>query len=531
MVQLARAFQVRGHLLANLDPLGILPPRPENEDLDMRTYGFSEADLNKPVDLSGLAADVKGFIDRGRGRVTLGEIYTRLRETYCGTIGYEYMHIPSIEKCNWIREKIETREKMVFTREAKLQILDRLTWADHFERFIQKKHGSAKRFGLEGAESFIAGMKSLIGRSAELSVDNIVIGMPHRGRLNVLNTVVRKNTAQIFAEFADTQEDEPDSGHGDVKYHLGMSFDQKAGKDKQKTIHLTLISNPSHLEAVDPVVLGKTKAKQFYSGDKNGDHSMGLLLHGDAAFAGQGIVYETMGLMHLDGYSTGGTVHMVVNNQIGFTTDPVQGRSTPYCTDIAKAFNLPVFHVNGDDPEAVVHVCELAAEWRARYKTDVVIDLVCYRKYGHNEIDEPSFTQPLMYSKIQQMPSALVRQPYTHPHDAVQLTAPSCNHLGGVDGVRRVWCQAARAELLVRPACVDSTHCTSRVDETVYHIEREDVGRGSTLRPLYIIVSNNPAHLTAAATLTHVFVSATPLILSILYVRYAACNRSAIRRS
>jgi len=436
VVQLARAFQVRGHLAAQIDPLGILPPRPDHEDLDMRTYGFSEADLNRPVDLSGLAADVKGFIDRGRGRVTLGQIYTRLRETYCGTIGYEYMHIPSIEKCNWIREKIETRERMVFTKEAKLQILDRLTWADHFERFIQKKHGSAKRFGLEGAESFIAGMKSLIGRSAELSVDNIVIGMPHRGRLNVLNTVVRKNTAQIFAEFADTQEDEPDSGHGDVKYHLGMSFDQKAGKDKEKTIHLTLMANPSHLEAVDPVVLGKTKAKQFYSGDSNGDHSMGLLLHGDAAFAGQGIVYETMGLMHLDGYSTGGTVHMVVNNQIGFTTDPVQGRSTPYCTDIAKAFNVPVFHVNGDDPEAVVHVCELAAEWRARYKTDVVIDLVCYRKYGHNEIDEPSFTQPLMYSKIQQMPSALVRQPHSHtPHTLIQSIILEVWMARGVCGV------------------------------------------------------------------------------------------------
>ena len=415
MVQLVRAFQVRGHLKAELDPLGILPPRPEHEDLDIRQYGLSEADLDREVDLSGLAADVKGFIDRGRPRVTLRQLYTRLRETYCGTIGYEYMHIPSVQRCNWIRERIETRERMVFTKDAKMQVLDRLTWADHFERFIQKKHGSAKRFGLEGAESFIAGMKSLIGRSAELGVENIVIGMPHRGRLNVLNTVVRKNTAQIFAEFADTQEDEPDSGHGDVKYHLGMSLDHKTGPNN-KLVHLTLMANPSHLEAVDPVVLGKTRAKQFYTGDKDAVRSMALLLHGDAAFSAQGVVYESMGLMDLQHYSTGGTVHIVVNNQVGFTTDPSQGRSTPYCTDLAKAFNLPVFHVNGDDPEAVVHVCELAAEWRAKFKTDAVIDLVCYRKYGHNEIDEPAFTQPVMYSKIAQMPSALVRLQPEHRH-------------------------------------------------------------------------------------------------------------------
>jgi len=408
VLHLVRAFQVRGHLLANLDPLGLMPPRPDHEDLRLDRFGFTDADLDTEIDLSAVGEflHMKGFLDKTRGRVTLRKIYDRLKETYCGTIGYEYMHIPSVDKCNWIRSKIETRDSIVFSKEAKLQLLDRLTWADHFEQFLKKRWSSAKRFGLEGAESFIAGMKSIIGKSGELGVENIVIGMPHRGRLNVLNTVVRKNLAQILSEFNEAHEDDPDAGNGDVKYHLGMSYDKSAGKSN-KLIHLSLMANPSHLEAVDPVVLGKTRAKQFYAGDENRDKMMAVLVHGDAAFAGQGVVYECFGLSNLKNYTTGGTIHLVVNNQVGFTTDPVSGRSTPYCTDIAKYLNAPVFHVNGDDPEAVVHVCELASEWRQKFKSDVVIDLVCFRKHGHNEIDEPMFTQPLMYKTVQQHPSTL----------------------------------------------------------------------------------------------------------------------------
>ena len=293
VLQMVRAFQVRGHLLANLDPLGLLPPRPDSDDLRLEKYGFSESDLDREIDVSSVGEflNMKGFLDAERGKVTLRKIYGRLRDTYCGTIGYEYMHIPSVEKCNWIRQKIETRDSVVFSREAKLQLLDRLTWADHFEQFLKNRWSTAKRFGLEGAESFIAGMKSIIGHSAELGVENIVIGMPHRGRLNVLNTVVRKNLAQILSEFDEAHEDDPDSGNGDVKYHLGMSYDRTSGKTN-KLIHLSLMANPSHLEAVDPVVLGKTRAKQFYSGDVNREKVMAILVHGDAAFAGQGVVYE-----------------------------------------------------------------------------------------------------------------------------------------------------------------------------------------------------------------------------------------------
>ena len=409
VLQMVRAFPVRGHLLANLDPLGLQPPRPDHEDLRLENYGFSEADLDREVDISSVGEflNMKGFLDRERGKVTLRKIYQRLTDTYCGTIGYEYMHIPSVEKCNWIRQKIETRDSVVFSREAKLQLLDRLTWADHFEQFLKNRWSTAKRFGLEGAESFIAGMKSIIGHSAELGVENIVIGMPHRGRLNVLNTVVRKNLAQILSEFDEAHEDDPDAGNGDVKYHLGMSYDRTSGKTN-KLIHLSLMANPSHLEAVDPVVLGKTRAKQFYGGDVNREKVMAILVHGDAAFAGQGVVYECFGLSNLTNYTTGGTIHLVVNNQVGFTTDPSSSRSTPYCTDLAKMLNAPILHVNGDDPEAVVHVCEFASEWRQKFKSDVVIDLVCYRKHGHNEIDEPMFTQPLMYQKIKEHPSTLV---------------------------------------------------------------------------------------------------------------------------
>jgi 2-oxoglutarate dehydrogenase E1 component len=412
VMQLVRGFQVRGHFLANLDPLKLAPVSNYSKELDVGNYGFTEDELDTPVDFSSLKAMLHnvptGFLSES-GNLTIRQIHQRLMHIYCGPIGYEYMHIPDVDKCNWIREKIETIDKLEHTPEERKVILDRLTWADHFERALADKYTTAKRFGLEGAESFIPGMKALIDTSSALGVENVVIGMPHRGRLNVLSSVVRKPLEMILHEFDGTlREDEEENVSGDVKYHLGLSNVRDVNGKK---MHLHLMANPSHLEAVAPVVVGKTRAKQFYDGDKNGERSMGLLLHGDAAMAGQGIVFETFGLGSLEGYSTGGTIHFVVNNQIGFTTDPHCSRSSPYCSDVAKAVNAPVFHVNGDDPEAVVKVCDLAAQYRAKFLSDVVIDMVCYRQHGHNEIDEPAFTQPLMYQNIRSKPSVL--QSYT----------------------------------------------------------------------------------------------------------------------
>ena len=409
VVLLVRAFQVRGHLLATLDPLGIQPPRVDNEELKLESYGFTDNDLDKKIDLSTLTADISGFLDQSRGSVTIRHIWQRLHEVYTGNIGYEYMHIPSVEKCNWIRSRIEPHVKQVLSNETKLKIYERLAWSELFENFLKEKYATAKRFGLEGAESFIVGMKSAILKSADLGAEAVVMGMPHRGRLNVLQSVVRKPLEQLFREFQGLHDErvDPDTAGGDVKYHLGMSHDRMLANGKK--LHLSLLANPSHLECVNPLVQGKTRAKQQYSGDTTRDKSFGLLLHGDAAFAGQGVVYESMGLMNLPNYTTGGTLHMVINNQVGFTTDPSHSRSTPYCSDIGKAYNIPIFHVNGDDAEAVHHVCELAAEYRYRYKTDVIVDLVCYRKHGHNEVDEPMFTQPLMYKAIQEQKSTLTK--------------------------------------------------------------------------------------------------------------------------
>lgn len=293
-----------------------------------------------------------------------------------------------------------------FTKAEKLSILDRLAWSDLFEHFLANKYTAAKRFGLEGAESLIPGMKALIDRAADMGVENIVIGMPHRGRLNVLGNVVRKPLSQIFCEFSGTSQGSKDpadyTGSGDVKYHLGTSFARPTSSGRR--VYLSLVANPSHLEAVNTVVLGKTRAKQYFVDDLDRTRCMPILLHGDGAFSGQGIVYETLDMSGLVDYTVGGCVHLVVNNQVAFTTDPKEGRSSPYCTDVAKSLvSSPIFHVNGDDVEAVVRVCMLAAEWRQTYKTDVVVDLVCYRKHGHNEIDEPMFTQPLMYKKIKTM--------------------------------------------------------------------------------------------------------------------------------
>ncbi|CAG7861840.1 unnamed protein product [Brassica rapa] len=405
LLLLVRAYQVNGHMKANLDPLG-LEQREIPEDLDLALYGFTEADLDREFFLG--VWQMSGFMSENRPVQTLRSILARLQQAYCGSIGFEYMHIADRDKCNWLREKIETATPWRYNRERREVILDRLAWSTQFENFLATKWTTAKRFGLEGGESLIPGMKEMFDRAADLGVESIVIGMSHRGRLNVLGNVVRKPLRQIFSEFSGGIRPVDEVGYtgtGDVKYHLGTSYDRPTRGGKK--IHLSLVANPSHLEAADSVVVGKTRAKQYYSKDMDRTKNLGILIHGDGSFAGQGVVYETLHLSALPNYTTGGTIHIVVNNQVAFTTDPRAGRSSQYCTDVAKALSAPIFHVNGDDVEAVVHACELAAEWRQTFHSDVVVDLVCYRRFGHNEIDEPSFTQPKMYKVIKNHPSTL----------------------------------------------------------------------------------------------------------------------------
>ncbi|XP_050208860.1 uncharacterized protein LOC126659602 [Mercurialis annua] len=400
LVLLVRAYQVRGHMKAKLDPLGLeeggIP-----DDLNPAFHGFSEADLDREFFIG--VWNMSGFLSHNRPVMTLRTIVTRLEQAYCGHIGYEYMHIQNREKCNWLKDRIETPEPVRYSQERLELFLDRLAWSTLFENFLAAKWGYAKRFGLEGGETLIPGMKEMFDRASDLGVENIVVGMPHRGRLNVLGNVFRKPLAQIFSEFDKNTKTVDEvglyTGTGDVKYHLGTSYDRptRAGRN----IHLSLVANPSHLEAVDPVVLGKTRAKQYYTDDLDRTKNMAVLIHGDGSFAGQGVVYETLHLSALPNYATGGTIHIVVNNQVAFTTDPRSGRSSRYCTDVALALSAPIFHVNGDDMEAVAHVCELAAEWRQKFHSDVVVDIICYRRFGHNEIDEPMFTQPKMYKVIQ----------------------------------------------------------------------------------------------------------------------------------
>eukprot|EP01116_Phalansterium_solitarium_P002819 TRINITY_DN130_c0_g1_i1.p1 TRINITY_DN130_c0_g1~~TRINITY_DN130_c0_g1_i1.p1 ORF type:complete len:1005 (+),score=403.86 TRINITY_DN130_c0_g1_i1:51-3065(+) len=404
LAMLVRAYQVRGHLMAKLDPLGlttgvlrngILHPIPP--ELQLNTYGFTEADLEREFHIGD--SIISGFLSSDRPKVTLLELVKRLQETYCGSIGVEYMHIQDRDECNWIRERIETPVQFKYTVDEKRRIFERLTWAADFEQFLAIKFPAAKRFGLEGCEALIPGMKALIDRGAELGVQDVVIGMPHRGRLNVLCNLVKKPYEALFQGFKNVPVDKSFyTGSGDVKYHLGFSNDRTARNGKK--VHLSLVANPSHLEAVNPVVEGKAYAKQFYQKDTTKEKVLPILLHGDAAFAGQGIVYETFDLSGLKSFSTGGTVHIVVNNQVGFTTDPMASRGTVYCTEVAKSAGAPILHVNGMDPEAVVHAMELAISYRQAFHKDVVLDIICYRKHGHNEADEPRFTQPLMYQAI-----------------------------------------------------------------------------------------------------------------------------------
>jgi len=401
---LIRNYQVRGHKKAVLDPLGLsksLDVTGENvKDLSPEYYKFSDQDMGRIFKLP-----LTTFIGGDQQSLTLKEILENLNNSYCRSIGLEYMFINNLEKCNWIRQKFETPGCGVLSREDKQRTLKRLIRATRFEEFLAKKWSSEKRFGLEGCEVLIPAMKSIIDRSSALGVDTVIMGMPHRGRLNVLANVTRKPLEEIFCEF-DSKVFSEEGASGDVKYHLGTST-ERINRVTNNKMKMVVVANPSHLEAVNPVVAGKVKSEQFYRNDKDGDKVMGVLLHGDAAFSGQGVVYETFHLSDLPAYTTHGTIHIVVNNQIGFTTDPRSSRSSPYCTDVARVTNAPIFHVNADDPEAVIHTCRVAAEYRQQFKKDVVIDLVCYRKSGHNEIDEPMFTNPFMYKAIKRQVQVL----------------------------------------------------------------------------------------------------------------------------
>jgi 2-oxoglutarate dehydrogenase E1 component len=397
-LMLIRAYRVMGHLAADLDPLR-LTERKIHKELKPETYGFTEADLDRPI-----------FIDKvlGLEMATIREVVRILRRTYCRHIGVEFMHITSPVQKSWIQERIEGRDKdIAFTPEGKRAILNKLVEAELFETFADVKYTGTKRFGLDGAEAMVPALEQIIKRGGQLGVKEIVIGMAHRGRLNVLGNVMAKPLRAIFNEFKGGSFKPDDvEGSGDVKYHLGASSDRSFdGND----VHLSLTANPSHLEIVDPVVLGKVRAKQDQHGCKPGERTpvLPLLIHGDAAFAGQGVVAECFGLSGLKGHRTGGSIHFIINNQIGFTTAPRFSRSSPYCSDVAKMVEAPIFHVNGDNPEAVVHVAKIATEFRQRFQKPVVIDMFCYRKHGHNESDEPAFTQPLMYRAIRNHRSAV----------------------------------------------------------------------------------------------------------------------------
>jgi 2-oxoglutarate dehydrogenase E1 component len=394
---LIRAFRMRGHLHANLDPLGLEAVR-DHEELHPSSYGFSEADWDRKI-----------FIDHVLGLefATIREIVAILKRTYCSTIGVEFMHISDPAQKAWIQQRIEGADKEItFTREGKRAILNKLIEAEGFEKFIDVKYTGTKRFGLDGAESAIPALEQIIKRGGALGVQEMVLGMAHRGRLNVLAQVMGKPHRAIFHEFKGGSFAPDDvEGSGDVKYHLGASSDREFDGNK---VHLSLTANPSHLEIVDPVVLGKVRAKQDQHNDTKVRSSvMPLLIHGDAAFAGQGVVAECLGLSGLKGHKTGGSMHFIINNQIGFTTYPRYSRSSPYPSDVAKMIEAPIFHVNGDDPEAVVFAAKVATEFRQTFHKPVVVDMFCYRRFGHNEGDEPGFTQPLMYKKIRSHPGVL----------------------------------------------------------------------------------------------------------------------------
>jgi 2-oxoglutarate dehydrogenase E1 component len=395
-LMIIRAYRIRGHLIADLDPLGMRETTLHPE-LDPASYGFEASDMDRPI-----------FIDNVLGLevATMKDILAIVRRTYCGTFALQYMHISNPEEAAWLKERIEGYGKEItFTQNGRKAILNSLVQAEGFEKFLHVKYMGTKRFGLDGGESLIPAMEQIIKRGGQLGVEDIVIGMPHRGRLSVLANVMQKPYRAIFNEFQGGSSSPEDvDGSGDVKYHLGASSDRQFDDN---TVHLSLTANPSHLEAVNPVVLGKVRAKQDQKHDKDRTKVLAILLHGDAAFAGQGVVAEGLGLSGLKGHRTGGTMHIIVNNQIGFTTAPHFSRSSPYPTDIALMVEAPIFHVNGDDPEAVVHAARVATEFRQKFHKDVVLDIICYRRFGHNEGDEPMFTNPVMYKKIKKQKTTL----------------------------------------------------------------------------------------------------------------------------
>ena len=394
-IALIRAYRIRGHLIANLDPLGMMERKYLNE-LHPSNHGFQKEDYNKKIYL-------REYMDSKYA--TINEILSFLKKTYCSTIGAEYMHISDPNEKKWFRERMEKKENQLnFTNSGKKFILNKLIQAEGFEKFLAVKFVSTKRFGLDGGEALIPALEQIIKRGGHLGVKEIKIGMPHRGRLNVLANLLQKSYKRIFNEFAGEFGSSIVESAGDVKYHLGASSNREFDGN---LVHISLTDNPSHLEAVDPVVLGQTRAKQFFHKDKKRQKVVPILIHGDAAFAGQGVVAECFAMSGLRGHNTGGTIHIIVNNQIGFTTNPRFARSSPYPSDIAKMVEAPILHVNADDPEAVVHCARVAIEFRHQFNRDVVIDMICYRRWGHNEGDEPSFTQPLMYQKIRQHPTTL----------------------------------------------------------------------------------------------------------------------------
>lgn len=418
-LMLIRAFRARGHLLADLDPLQ-LKEKEDQPELSPSHYGFSASDYNRKIYVGGVL---------GLEYATLDEVLKALKQIYCDKIGVEFLHIVDPVEKAWIQRRIEEpRNKTDFTPEGRKAILQRLIAGEVFEQFLHKKYPGTKRFGIDGGEAIIPCIEQIMKRGGQLGMEEIIIGMSHRGRLNVLTNVMGKSFTAIFAEFQGQSSTSDDVlGSGDVKYHLGTSSDRDFDGN---SIHLSLTANPSHLEFVNPVVIGKVRAKQAHRKDYESIKVLPLVLHGDAAFAGQGITAETLMISELPGYRVGGTIHIVVNNQIGFTTMPKFSRSGPYCTDVAKMLAAPIFHVNGDDPEAVVHVARIATEFRQEFKKDVVIDMFCYRRFGHNEGDEPAFTQPLMYKKI-------ADQETTRKKYAKQLVAEGAMTQEETDGLEK----------------------------------------------------------------------------------------------
>ncbi len=394
-IAMIRAYRIRGHLIANLDPLEMME-RKYLHELHPADHGFKKEDYNKKIYLGE-------YMDRNYA--TVDEIISFLKKTYCSTIGAEYMHIADPTEKTWFRVRMEKEENQIkFTSNGKKAILNKLIQAEGFEKFLAIKFVGTKRFGIDGGEALIPALEQIIKCGGQLGVKEVKIGMPHRGRLNVLANLLQKSYKRIFNEFAGDFDSLSVDSAGDVKYHLGASSDREFDGN---LVHISLTNNPSHLEAVNPVVLGQTRAKQFFHKDKKRQQVVPILIHGDAAFAGQGVVAECFAMSGLPGHNTGGTIHIIVNNQIGFTTNPRFARSSPYPSDLAKMVQAPILHVNGDDPEAVVHCARIATEFRQKFNRDIVLDMICYRRWGHNESDEPFFTQPLMYKKIRHHPTTL----------------------------------------------------------------------------------------------------------------------------